>query len=297
MKLTVETEVPQKDVVVYGGDHSPWVQAVLLGLHLKHVSYRVHSFPPRKVFRFSGVLMPALRLNDDSWLLQSQDILEAYGYGRLERDDFRALLKALVGGAHRVDSTIRFWRLWSWVADEHRNPFVRLRNVMFRPFLVLYFNVALTRLKQVPQALPSLIQIRENYLPWQQALEETGTPFLDGDKPGLRDIYLFAAVQLHASMPVPPMDVLCTDPELDRLRAWVYEMQKACVGYRHMYSVKYFPVDGGVQPDRSSLCERAGFWLGSALILLLAPITVPWVRKKMGMVRRNGLIVRSVRIE
>lgn len=271
-----ELPIPEKDVVVYGGDHSPWVQAVLLGLHLKNIDYRVHSFPPGKLFRFSGVLMPALRLADNSWLLQSQDVLELYGYGRLERDDFRALLKTLVGGAHRVDSRYKFWRLWSLVADEHRNPLVRLRNLMFRPFLVLYFDLALSRLRQNPKAIPSVTQMRENYLPWQQALEDSETPYLNGDQPGLRDIYLFAAIQLHASVPVPPLEVLCSDPELGRLRAWVYEMQKACAGYRHMYSVQYFPVEGVVPPRRSSLVGQAAFWLGSALLLLLAPISVPW---------------------
>ena len=34
----------KKDVIIYGGDHSSWVQAVLLGLHLKGVEYKAVSY-------------------------------------------------------------------------------------------------------------------------------------------------------------------------------------------------------------------------------------------------------------
>ena len=39
------------EVEVYGVDHSPWVQAVLLGLHEAKVPHRVRSLPPRETFK------------------------------------------------------------------------------------------------------------------------------------------------------------------------------------------------------------------------------------------------------
>ena len=47
-------------VDVYGADHSPWVQAVLLGLREKGIEHKEHLLPPPAVFRKWGILMRAL---------------------------------------------------------------------------------------------------------------------------------------------------------------------------------------------------------------------------------------------
>ena len=38
-------------VDVYGGNHSPWVQAVLLALHDKQIDHELRSLPPFATFR------------------------------------------------------------------------------------------------------------------------------------------------------------------------------------------------------------------------------------------------------
>ena len=291
-------EMPEK-VVIYGGDHSPWVQAVLLGLHLKGIQYTLVSFPPPKVFAHSGVLMPAALLDDGTWLLQSQDILQHYGYGRLDPSDVRDVARTLRGGVHRIDSTFRFWRLWSWVRDEQPSAFARLRSFLLRPFLVLYFNIALHKLGITPKTSPTADEIGAAYETWQDKLAETPGPFLDGMDPGLRDIYLFAGIQLHASMPVPPLEVLIDRPELADLRGWISAMEDRCEGYRHLYSQPYFHASvetAASGPTRSTPLERCAFWLGSTLTLAAAPITVPLALYKLGQVRERGFLTKPTRI-
>ena len=52
-------------VWLYGNDHSPWVQSVLLGLHEKQIPHTVELAPPLSVFRSSGVLMPAAKIDEE----------------------------------------------------------------------------------------------------------------------------------------------------------------------------------------------------------------------------------------
>ena len=48
------------EVEVYGADHSPWVQAVLLTLHDKGIEHNLRSVPPCEAFSRWGVFMPAV---------------------------------------------------------------------------------------------------------------------------------------------------------------------------------------------------------------------------------------------
>ena len=117
---------------------------------------------------------------------------------------------------------------------------------------------------------------------------------IDGDSPGLRDIYLFAAVQLHSSMPVPPIEVLKNAEALDALRAWVFAMQERCAGYRHLYSAQHFPTSSAA-PERSTPVQRLTFWVGAVVHITLAPFVVPLVLYKRASMQRRRLMVQSAR--
>jgi len=81
----LEGERPKKPehVWVYGGDHSPWVQSVLLGLHEKGIAHTVITVPPLSVFSNSGILMPAAKIDDGPWLLDSGRILGKLGFSEV----------------------------------------------------------------------------------------------------------------------------------------------------------------------------------------------------------------------
>ena len=54
-------------VEVYGGSHSPWVQAVLLALHDRDIEHSLRSLPPLEALKHWGVLMPAVSIDDGPW--------------------------------------------------------------------------------------------------------------------------------------------------------------------------------------------------------------------------------------
>ena len=62
-------------VEVYGGYHSPWVQAVLLALHDADVEHRVRQVPPFEAVKQWGVLMPAVSIDDGPWEIESRKSL------------------------------------------------------------------------------------------------------------------------------------------------------------------------------------------------------------------------------
>ena len=51
-------------VELYGGDHSPWVNAVMLALHEKGIEYSSTQVPPFETLKQWGVLMPAISIDN-----------------------------------------------------------------------------------------------------------------------------------------------------------------------------------------------------------------------------------------
>ena len=96
-------------VIVYGADHSPWVQAVLLTLHHKGIEYGLRPLPPWQVLRKWGVLMPAVSINDGAWQVESAEILVKLGLEPISAADLQALKAAWQGVLHRPDSLLGFF--------------------------------------------------------------------------------------------------------------------------------------------------------------------------------------------
>ena len=67
-------------VSVYGALHSPWLQAVLLGLHEKGISHSLQPIPSLRLLINSGVMMPAAKINHGPWQLDSEEILKSLGF-------------------------------------------------------------------------------------------------------------------------------------------------------------------------------------------------------------------------
>ena len=96
-------------VEVYGGYHSPWVQAVLLALHDAGVEHRVRQVPPFAAVRQWGVLMPAVSIDDGPWEIESSHILGKLGWGSISDQDLQAVKAAWQGVLHRPDNPSRFF--------------------------------------------------------------------------------------------------------------------------------------------------------------------------------------------
>ena len=264
-----------RHVRVYGNDHSPWVQAVLLGLHDQGIDHTLVTVPPLSVFLRSGVLMPAARVDDGPWLLDSGRILAELGYAEVGEPERRALTRTFMTGA--LDRTARPWEFWhrfSWARDGHPRAIRRHWNHFWRAFSIFYFFTLITTARRTRSA-PSRDEIGELFAGWRQRLR-ADAPFFGGDAPGTVDLQLFGLVQMYASIPGPCLSVLREDPKLDRMREWIGAMQSRFSSHGHAYAAPYFePKLAEIR--RTTGLERLFFWSGAALMWVAFPLSLPVV--------------------
>jgi glutathione S-transferase len=272
---------------VYGNDHSPWVQAVLLGLHEKGIDHTLVTVPPVSVFLHSGVLMPAARVDDAAWTLDSGKILVALGFSEVPKDERRALQTIFGSGAlRRADDAWEFWRRFSFVRDGHPVRARRFWNQFWRAFSIFYFFVLITiARRRVPWRTPD--ELRQELSFWQERLAP-GAAFLGGEAPDTMDLQLFGLVQMLASIPGPSLAVLREDPALERLRLWVAAMQRRFSDYPHLYSATCFdPAFPPIEP--APIAERVAYWCGAASMWISLPITLATALYFVRRVRKLGL--------
>jgi glutathione S-transferase len=267
--------IAMNHVEVYGADHSPWVQAVLLGLHDAGISHSLTTLPPFETFRNSGVMMPAASFDEGPWQLESADILRELGFSAVTDQQMKLIRSAWRGVLHRADSAALFWGGFSLMGDRDAPPVRRLINDFLRSFVTLYFyllirTAVLTARPRDPE------NFGDQFLPFESMLEESGTPYLAGDQPDTLDFLLFGIIQCHCSIYVPPVAALQSDPRLAKLRGWIARMQERFSNYDHLYSGAYFAPHSRL-PAWASPLERIMFWLGAAVMIAAFPITVPLV--------------------
>ncbi len=262
-------------VKLYGNDHSPWVQAVMLGLHEKGWEYDRSTVPYWGSFKKWGPMMPAASINGSAWFLESRAILASVGFNEISDSDMLAIRRSWTGVMHRADYWPRFWGEFSLASDPHPQNLVRVAKNFLRAFTVLYFY-SLIRVGVLSRGYQDPRNHADAFIYWENRLAETNTLFIEGDQPGSLDFLLFGIVQCHCSVPVPTIECLQTDSRLDRTRAWIAEMQKRFRGYSSLYSSRYFQPHGA-GPTPASGVEQLAFWLGTIASVALAPITLPLV--------------------
>jgi glutathione S-transferase len=260
---------------VYGQDHSPWVQAVLLGLYEKRVSHTLTTVPPFSLFRRSGIMMPAASVDGGPWQLESAEILQQVGYDPISPEDIRAIYGSWQGVTHRADRASRFWRGFSLCRDPHPSLPWRLRNHFLRSFATLYFYL-LIRFMVLSGRQHDPENFADQFLHWEHQLEQSTGAYLGGEEPDMLDMMLFGIIQCHCSIPVPPIAALQEDSRLARVRSWIGSMQERLAGYGHLYSGVYFEPHSRA-PMRTTPLEQAAFWLGSTFMLACFPITIPLI--------------------
>jgi hypothetical protein len=267
--------LPLRHLDVYGQDHSPWVQAVLLGLHEKRVPHDLTTAPPLSHFLEWGILMPAARAGGEPWQIESGEILERIGFNPIGSGDARDLRGAWGGVVHRVDHAPRFWARFSRVRDPHPALLARLRNHFLRSFAVFYFFSLLTFLSRFSKS-PKQVDFVDQFRVWEDRLAQSSGEFIGGEEPNALDMTLFGIIQCHCSVPVPPIRALQEDPGLKRMRRWIGAMQSRLADYPHLYSGVYFEPRRSA-PEPASRVERMSFWLGGACMFLAFPLTLPLV--------------------
>ncbi len=277
-----------RHVRLCGNDHSPWVQAVLLGLHEKRIAHTIDLAPPLPLFLEAGVLMPAARIDGGPWTFDSERILGAFGYAPVSEQD-RSALQGLFGltALRRTDDAWLFFHRFSFVrADDAAWP-ARLWDQFWRSFAMFYFFIII-RLFGRRLEPPGRDAVVEALAGWQAHLAP-GEDFIAGEVPDTVDLQLFGLVQMCASVPGEAHEIIRTEPKLDRLRLWISTMQARFADYDHLYTATAF------EPRRPEIraappSERAAYWLGLTTMALAFPVTIPLVLYYVRRIRRNGLL-------
>lgn len=272
-------------VEVYGTDHSPWVQAVLLGLYDAKIDHHLRSLPPLQTFKTAGIMMPAARIDDGEWQLESADILQSLGFKAVPKEHQRLIMSSWRGLTHRVDSSALFWSNFSLAGDTSPSYLRRQINNLLRPFMPLTFFLLIHFLRLTGRS-SNPKNFGDQFVPFEDMLKTSDTPYLCGSEPNSLDFLLFGMVQSHCTTYVPPVNALQTDERLERLRKWLATMQKRFEGYDRLYSGVYFPPHTQ-RPKIATGSERLVFWIGAALMVAAFPIIVPLiiflsVRNRMG---------------
>ena len=274
-------------VKVYGFTHSPWVQAVLLALCDKELEYELYVRPPYEVFKKWGVYMPAVSLDDGPWEIESTEILTKLGYKPILDDELKAANNAWQGVLHRTDNPFRFFlhfarggQISKSLVNNTISNFL-LSFVAFYMFMLI--NIGKWRLKQKEPE-----NFGDQFMYWENVLDSSEGPFMDGMKPGSKDLVMFGIIQCHASIPVPALKSLLNDQRLINLRKWVNTMQNYFKEYPHLYTAKFFKSDIP-EANSANLFQIVSFFFGLIVMVLAFPITIPLVLILMSLVEKNRI--------
>jgi hypothetical protein len=272
---------------VYGFTHSPWVQAVLMALYDKELEYDLHIRPPYDVFKKWGVYMPAVSLDDGPWEIESTQILAKLDYKPILTDELKAANNAWQGVLHRTDNPFEFFLHFarggqiskSFVSNTVSN--FLLSFVAFYMFMLI--NIGKWRLNQKEPE-----NFGDQFMYWENILDSSEGPFMDGIKPGSKDLVMFGIIQCHASIPVPALNSLLNDQRLIKLRKWVNIMQNYFKEYPYLYTAKFFKSDIP-EANSANLFQIVSFFFGLTVMVLAFPITIPLVLILMSRVEKNRI--------
>ena len=272
---------------VYGFTHSPWVQAVLLALYDKELDYDLYVRPPYDVFKKWGVYMPAVSLDDGPWEIESTQILTKLGYKPILADELKAANNAWQGVLHRTDNPFRFFLNFARGGQISGSLINNSVNNFLLSFVALYMFILINIGKRtLKQKEPE--NFGDQFMYWENVLDTSGGPFIDGIKPGSKDFVMFGIIQCHASIPVPALNSLLNDQRLPNLRKWVNTMQEHFKGYPYLYTAGFFKSDIP-EPNSSNLFQIVSFFFGLIVMVLAFPITIPLVLILMSRVEKNRI--------
>ena len=274
-------------IKVYGFTHSPWVQAVLLALHDQRIEYDLLLRPPYEVFKKWGVYMPAISIDDGPWEIESTEILVKLGYKPILVEEINAANSAWQGVLHRTDNPFNFFLAFSRGGQVSKSFVNTVVNNFLLSFVAFYMfiliNIGKVRLKQKEPK-----NFGDQFLYWENLIDSSDGPFIDGNKPDSKDMIMFGMVQCHSSIPVPALDALMNDQRLNNLRKWIDNMQDYFREYPYLYSAKFFKSDIP-EANSANLFQIMSFFCGLIVMVLALPITIPLVLILMSRVEKNRI--------
>ena len=303
----------KKDIVpnihVYGANHSPWVQAVLLTLHMKNLKYSLSSLLDPLTFIESvkqgvpsPVRMPALWYNGKCYY-ESANIIAFLDethpqtpqlfkneneeeVGRCLQKVFALFPYALTRIAGQ--KKIQFWYEWSICKDHGISKAHQILTRFFRPFMVLYFwcLIHLVRYAKFKGTWP-IETFRKAIAHFSDKISRNGGQYVNGLDVTYADILVFGHFQTMFSgsngMGALSGEVIPIIDEYPIMWTWLNRMHQhpLLIDYPFMYSkgdknvaqrIGTMESDDLVETD--SIFGQIIYWVGFWALFAFAPLTL-----------------------
>ena len=270
-----------ESVLLYGVEHSPWVQGIRLALAHHQIPTQLTSYPLRfSWFWKYGPVFPVLQLRDSSIHIDSFHmyvLLEEHGYDvgihnidEEERFLLQAEMEKLFSfyalGRCGKGKNWRFHNAWSTMREVPN----RVRGIVFRAWLSHYFWVLIQggihMVKKKNRRPYDLERIEQLLVGWNQKLEHRS--WLTGDTVGFVDFAFFGHIQcMMSGLTDELVPILKRQQQLMR---WVEKMLLLQEGYHPMYTQRLL---GTTSVAQSTSKQRAIFWVAWFGFLFLWPCT------------------------
>ena len=268
----MSTDQPNS-IRLFGTDHSPWTQAVVLSAVAHGIKVRLQPYPP-SVWSFwqRGLVMPACGWSNGESTSDSLAIMvRLLGTGKRAPDvdlqqDQAALEKLFFCYVLDRAGPGRWWafvQLWSRKMD---SPHTVL-SVTIRALLAWYFVMMLglgrlqMRLAGVSTRAPERLKRRLGA--WESRLKDA--PFLGGEHPNPTDFGLLGQLECMASGPTDwTLEIVAEHP---LLMTWLERMHVLVEEHGTVHSRRFF--DSTFVPVRATDFESSWFSLCFVLWLLL----------------------------
>ena len=286
---------------VFGVDHSPWTQAVVLAHADRGIPVCLRPYPSPRYFFTSGLVMPVCWDADGQQMADSLFIIQALlsdtdvePPASLEAD-FTALEALFLSYAlDRIGPgrRLRFIRGWAGMTDQPMTPIsIALRALLCWHFFVL-LSAGRAALNTSRQSRSPEAHLDHRLTAWNARLEET--PFLGGDAPSASDYGLLGHMECMSSgLTDWAIPVVSEHPAL---LAWLERMHARLTHYDTLYSRRF--LDAGAGPAGAGLFARAWFALWAVLWLVALPLTLTilgyaLLRRARAANRTGGRLERS----
>jgi glutathione S-transferase len=302
------------NIHIYGVNQSPWVQAVLLTLHMKRLKYSLASLlHPQTILesyrqgKSSPIHMPAMWY-DGECIYETTNIIEFLDakhpqtpslFNNTKEDvvavNLKKVFKLFSYALTRVAGQKRwqFWYEWSIVEDNTTSIVQQFLSRLSRPFSALYFWV-LIHLARIFMFTWSEENFRNPIAYFSEIIEKNGGEYVDGSHVTYLDIVLLGHFQCMFSgsngLGALSKEVIPILDQYPSMWKWLKSMHKhpLLVDYPFMFSRcdetviqrTGEPRKGGVTTE--TISGQIIYWFGVICLLIWWPFTLFWISLLMG---------------
>ena len=279
-----------RSVRLYGVDHSPWVQGVLLALRYHKIPVSLTSYPLsiKWCWRY-GLVFPALQLADGSRHLDSfkmYELMEACGFHlgidqstTQDRLSFQAELEQLFSiyalGRCISGKKWAFIKAWSVMSERPSTYQGAVCRALLSSYFWVLIQIGIYVARRRREAAYDLDQIESYLMIWNERLRDH--QWLTGDEIGFLDFALWGHMQCMTSGLTDELLSLLRDQP--HLMSWVKRLSQLDISDISPYTQRL--IDQSVGATEADPCQtwflRVIFWCVWIISLCLWPLTLVFI--------------------